>query len=153
MLSAILDRIPGKWLVAGVAALALGLIIKLAYSHYTGMQQQIIDLEASNAQLQVAIEIEQESGAIKDDAIREWRMAAEESQLENERLARVAQEASAESRRLNAIFAEHDLTRLTLAKPGLIERRVNSGTARALRMLECASRGGCDAGGGGGEAD
>ena len=33
-------------------------------------------------------------------------------------------------------FREHDLTMLTLRKPGLIERRVNSGTAKILKDLE-----------------
>lgn len=137
-----------KWIIAGVATLALGLIITLAYRHYTGMQERIVTLEKSNAELQLAIEVEQSTSAAKDAAILEWQLNYEEQQLENERLAAVAQAASAEARRLNGIFAEHDLTRLTLAKPGLIERRINSGTARAFSLLECASGGECESNGG-----
>jgi len=136
--------IPSKLVVAGVATLALGLIITLAYRHYTGMQARIVELEASNSALQVALEVEQSTSAAKDSALLEWQIAAEEAQLQAEHLAAVAQQATAETRRLNAIFAEHDLTRLALAKPGLIERRINSGTASAFRMLECASRGECE---------
>jgi len=142
-----------KWVIAGVATLALGLIITLGYRHYTNLIESNAQLQASNAQLQLAIAIEQETSALKDSAILAWQLAAEEAQLEQERLARVAQQATAETRRLNAIFAEHDLTRLSLAKPGLIERRLNSGTARIGRMLECASQGGCVPGGGDTETD
>lgn len=38
--------------------------------------------------------------------------------------------------RYMSIFREHDLTKLARAKPGLIENRVNSGTAQVLRDLE-----------------
>lgn len=137
-----------KWIIAGVAAAAIGLIITLSFKHYTGLLEDVETLTASNAQLQVAIEIEKSTSAAKDSALLDWQMAAEQSQLENEQLAIRAKAASAEVRRLNAIFAEHDLTRLTLAKPGLIERRINSGTARIGRLLECASSGECDSDGG-----
>lgn len=140
--------IPSKLVVAGVATLALGLIITLGYRHYTGMQARIVELEASNSALQVALEVEQATSAAKDDALLEWQIAAEEARIEAEHQAAVARQATAETRRLNAIFAEHDLTRLALAKPGLIERRINSGTADIFRMLECASRGGCEPDGG-----
>lgn len=136
--------IKAKWIIAGVATLALGLIITLGYKHYTGVLEENKVLAASNAELALSLEVQGETVKSQASAILEWQLAVEEAQQQNEELARVAQQATAESRRLNAIFAEHDLTRLSLAKPGLIERRINSGTARVGRMLECASDPECD---------
>ena len=34
------------------------------------------------------------------------------------------------------IFKDHNLTRLARAKPGLIERRINNGTAEVFRQVE-----------------
>ena len=136
-----------SWIIAGVGALAVGLIITLAWRHYEGLVQANANLEAANAELALALEIEKDTVEVQQQAITEWQAAAVEWQKEQQRLARVAQQATAESRRLNGIFAEHDLTRLALAKPGLIERRINAGTDRAGRLLECASTpGGCESG-------
>jgi len=134
-----------KWIIAGVATAALALIITLSYRHYTGLVAENTALASSNAELSLALEVQGKTVTAQEDALREWQMAAEEAELLNIELQRVAQQATAETRRLNAIFAEHDLTRLSLAKPGLIERAINRGTADAFRMLECASDPGCSA--------
>lgn len=39
-----------------------------------------------------------------------------------------------------SIFRRHDLTRLARARPGLIEPRINSGTAEVFRDIEADSR-------------
>lgn len=133
-----------KWIIAGVATLALGLIITLAANHYKGLLAENTALAASNAELALALEVQGATVNAQESALLDWQIAAEEAELMNVELQRVAQQATSETRRLNAIFAEHDLTRLSLAKPGLIERRLNSGTSRVQRMLECASDPGCD---------
>ena len=50
----------------------------------------------------------------------------------------VAKNAISEQNReeLIRIFQEHDLTRLAMAKPGLIETRINEGTREAFSRLE-----------------
>jgi hypothetical protein len=40
---------------------------------------------------------------------------------------------------LRNTFIKHDLSRLAARKPGLIERRINSGTIRVFNKLERAS--------------
>lgn len=42
----------------------------------------------------------------------------------------------AQAREAMRIFAEHDFARLALLKPGLVQRRVNDGTAQAFRDIE-----------------
>ncbi len=59
-----------------------------------------------------------------------------------ERLKALSSVQSAASRRLEEIddvFAKHDFQRLLDAKPGLILRRVNSGSRNNQRMFECAT--------------
>ena len=48
-------------------------------------------------------------------------------------------EANAHAKELNNVLARHDLTALSLAKPGLIEHRINAGTADVLRLLSVES--------------
>jgi len=52
-------------------------------------------------------------------------------------------EALRERHETEVVFRSHDLEKLAAAKPGLIQTRVNSGTADALRMFECITRDSC----------
>ena len=53
-----------------------------------------------------------------------------------EDLTTAQREAGAYSRELKDVLSKHDLGALAKRKPGLIERRVNDGSDRALRLLE-----------------
>lgn len=63
----------------------------------------------------------------------------EDFQQQSRELARLANEM-AENRKaaqsLEDTFAEHDLNALVNAKPNLVQRRVNDGTARTLKRIE-----------------
>lgn len=59
-------------------------------------------------------------------------------------LAESSKKARGELNKLNKVFASHDLDTLARKKPGLIQNRVNSGSARALRLLECETGGDCE---------
>jgi hypothetical protein len=128
-----------KTLFVGVGVASIVLIIFLAWRHYEGLIQQVSSLEATKAELTLALSVQQGTVEAQQKALLDWQEAADNWKAEAIRQQLVAQHATAETRRLNAIFAEHDLTRLALAKPGLIERRINAGTARIGRMLSCAS--------------
>jgi len=45
-------------------------------------------------------------------------------------------EIEAENKRYLSIFARHDLAKLAVAKPGLIETRINRGTASVFKSIE-----------------
>lgn len=45
-------------------------------------------------------------------------------------------EIEAENKRYLSIFARHDLAKLAIAKPGLIETRINRGTASVFKSIE-----------------
>lgn len=50
-------------------------------------------------------------------------------------------EVQADTDRMNAVLATHDLTKLAFEKPGLIETRINRGTEQVFTELEQATRG------------
>jgi len=49
--------------------------------------------------------------------------------------------ASAESRRLNDIFAKHDMEELSRERPDTLERLINRGTRDVFRLFERESAG------------
>lgn len=111
----------------------------LGYKHYTGLQEQIRRLEISNAQLMDRNALQQSAIDQQQDAIGKWQQEQERLVKQMEDLNKLAQQASKEVDRLNEIFSKHNLDRLSRRKPGLIEKRINDGTARASRMLECST--------------
>lgn len=136
----------GNWklIVAGLAALTIVTIIGLGYRHYVGLTETITTLGANNAKLDVAIGIQQGTIIAQKSSISEWKKAQEDLLLRIDELQEVSKAATAETRRLNGIFSKHNLTALARRKPGLIERRINTGTDAAQRMLECTSGAGGD---------
>jgi len=63
-------------------------------------------------------------------------VALVEQQEVNAGLVAGQQAAEEETKRYLEIFKKHDLTKLARAKPGLIELRVNSGTAEVFSSIE-----------------
>lgn len=141
----ILHKIGAYAIVATVLSVTIG----LGYNHYQGLLADIQVLEGNNAKLELAIEVEKATVDILQEGILEWQTAAEEYQHQVEALKESEAEARSESRRLNDIFGQHNLTRLARAKPGLIESRINSGTQRVFAILTCETTtpGRCDSDG------
>ena len=73
------------------------------------------------------------------DAIDEWEFAQHKLLKTIEELKKVSLESKHETRKLTDVFSKHNLGKLAARKPTLIEKRINRGTADALRMLECAT--------------
>lgn len=132
-----------KIILGAFGVATIGSIIGLGYRHYVGLVDQVGQLESEKAQLETSLAVQDATIADQREALLRWLDEAEAQEKRLGELQAVAQSATEEARRLNDIFAEHDLTRLTLARPGLIERRINSGTADIGRVLECASAGNC----------
>ena len=103
-----------------------------AWFYYTDTQATIATLRDNNSKLLIAAETNQETinSMSRDFAI------AQENMLE---LQERAKEAEAYQDELSAKLRRHDLTALTLQKPGLIEKRVNNATAKIFDELEIDS--------------
>lgn len=122
------------WLIAAACLLLL-----LGYRHYTGLLETVSVLESNSVRYEVALGVQGGTIDAQERVIGEWQESQDRLLGTIEEMGRTQQDASTEIRRLNDVFAGHDLEALARARPGLIERRINSGTAAAWRMLECAS--------------
>ena len=102
------------------------------YFYYTDTQATIAQLRENNAQLMIAVETNEET---IDNMSKQALISAELSQQLSEKL----QVSEASRNRLIEVFGKHDLTRLALRKPGLIESRINNGTKKAFDGIESVS--------------
>jgi len=102
------------------------------YFYYTDTQATIAQLRENNAQLKVAVETNEKT-------IETMAQQAEISAELSHELAQKLQVSEASRNRLIEVFGKHDLTRLALKKPGLIETRVNNGTKQAFDGIESVS--------------
>ena len=99
------------------------------YFYYTDTQSRIAQLQENNAQLKIAAEDNQRT----IDTLQET--AARNQALSDELQAKL-NESESRRNKLIEVFGKHDLTRLALKKPGLIETRVNNGTKKAFDDIE-----------------
>ena len=102
------------------------------YFYYTDTQSTIAQLQRNNAQLKVAVETNEKT-------IEGMEQQAEISAELSLALAEKLQVSEASRNRLIEVFGKHDLTRLALRKPGLIESRINNGTKKAFDGIESVS--------------
>jgi chromosome segregation ATPase len=133
-----------RLVIYALAALGVVGMIWAGYRYHEGLIGRIAQLEADKATVSAALETEKVAVVSLQLAITEWKRSYESLERAQAQLAAAHQAATTETRRLNELLGRHDLASLARAKPGLVEARLNSGTARALRLLECSSTpGGC----------
>lgn len=103
-----------------------------AWYYYNDTQERMAVLRDNNTKLMLVAETNQETinNMQEDYAIAQENM---------EKLAKRAQEAEVYQDELAAKLRRHDLTMLTMQKPGLIEKRVNNATAKIFSELEIDS--------------
>ena len=109
------------------------------YWHYTVVKGERDVALATVGAMEVVKEVQDATISSQRKAINEWAAHQANMQTTMKALGQTAVAAYQESRRLNNVLAKHNLTRLSLAKPRLIERRINSGTADIIRMLNAAT--------------
>ncbi len=119
--------------IAGIVAAALiigtlALSVKFLYSENQ-------TLKGNNIKLDSALKTQKIVTDAAIDRIDEVISTLAEQQGAVSDMMDIQRDANAETRRLNDLFAKHDIGRLALAKPGQIERIVNSGTADVFGVL------------------
>jgi uncharacterized protein HemX len=97
------------------------------------LNTQIVTYKSNEEKLKLAVQQSQEALV----AI-EKNMVKQQEQLG--RLSTANAELTAERDRYLSIFKKHNLTKLALRKPGLIEKRINKGTNDVFRTVEADSR-------------
>jgi hypothetical protein len=122
------------WLLL-IGAAALALVIGLGYRHYTNVLEENATLKVNNQILSGAVETQNRTIGKLEDANKEWKAEVGRVVKTMEDLRKSQIEAATEARRLNDVLSQHDLNALSAAKPGLVERRINRGTADILGMF------------------
>ena len=100
--------------------------------YYKDTQSTIATLRENNSKLMMVAETNQET---INSMARDYQLAQENMLVLQER----AKEAEEYQDELASKLRRHDLTVLTLQKPGLIEKRVNNATAKIFLQLETDS--------------
>ncbi len=138
-----------NWVKLGIGASILSvtlLVTIISYKHYSRLLEDNSALSATVAKLETALGVEQLSVLSLTESVKEWEAAEAAARKALAEQTRIASRAREELRRLDEIFSRHDLAGMARGKPDMVERRLNDGTARIFRMLECASgAAGCDA--------
>lgn len=117
-------RIVSKVLAGMVLILAVGFGV-----YYWLTARTIRVLTENNAELTIA-------AATSQDTINQLQNDSARFEVLNNELASNLRIAEEYGDRLSRTLREHDLTRLTLQRPGLIETRVNNATAQVFSDLE-----------------
>jgi hypothetical protein len=100
----------------------IGIILVLVFSTYT-LYNQNKTLATNNQLLESSI-------AQQNEAIKQHLENAKQLQDKNNKLASQSQDSLREVNKLRSTFANHDLDALALAKPGLVEIKVNKAVKR-----------------------
>lgn len=114
--------------VAGVLGLMLVLSVAGSAWYIDRLQDEISVLKGNAIALETQINQQNES-------IKQHLAKVQQTQNQVNALTKKNQEAERQVAKLRDTFAKHDLDNLALAKPKLIETRVNKGTARVKNEL------------------
>jgi predicted TPR repeat methyltransferase len=118
-------RLYGLIAVVGV----VGAVLFGAWWEYRDMQKRIATLRENNAKLETVARANAE-------ALQQATEFAEQMEANNLELQANLQKAEAYKDQLMSKFQKHNLTKLSLAKPGLIERRINDATKEVFDDIE-----------------
>jgi cell division protein FtsB len=130
---AYLKILPLVLLLAGAGYAAHWFIVNQLNTQITQLQSDVRQYQAQNVALQSAAEINEQT----------IRSLEENSQRQVEQMTNLTsanQQLQTEKDEYLSIFRRHDLQRLALARPGLIEPRLNNGTQEVFRQMEEDSR-------------
>lgn len=107
----------------------VGTVLFGAWYEYRDMQQRIATLRENNAKLETVAKANAE-------ALEEVTAFANQMEASNLELQANLQKAEAYKDELLSKFQKHNLTKLSLKKPGLIEGRINSATKKVFDDIE-----------------
>jgi cell division protein FtsB len=126
---AYLKILPIVLLLAGAGYAAHWFIVNQLDLQITQLQSDVRQYQAQNVALQSAAEInEQTIRSLEENSQRQIQQVTA--------LTSVNQQLQTEKDEYLSIFRRHDLQRLAIARPGLIEPRLNNGTQEVFRQME-----------------
>lgn len=121
--------LPYALLIGGLAYATHSFIVNQKDDRIQELENQVTEVIARNVALQTTDQIQKET-------IKSLGNTIDRMQSDVDDLSRKLTDITVERDEYLSIFRRHDLTNLSLAKPGLIERRINKGTKDVFRQLE-----------------
>ena len=106
---------------------AMGATVGLLY--YRDTQKRISALQQNNAKLEVAVQS-------KEAALNEMTANFEKQTRLNKELSGKLEDAEKDQDDLRSKLQKHDLTRLSIGKPGMMEKRINDDTKKLFSDFE-----------------
>jgi hypothetical protein len=107
----------------------LGTIGFAGYTYYKDTQERIQTLAENNAKLEIALE---QNKVAMEEIQRSAEIQARLSSELNEKL----QQAEGYKDQLISKLQKHDLTKLSIQRPGMIEKRINDATKKLFDDIE-----------------
>jgi len=107
----------------------LGGVVYGAYAYYQDTQQRIATLQQNNAKLETVAKT-------NELTINSMKESQEKFATLNKDLQMKLDKAEEYGDDLRKKLHKHDLTRLSIKKPGLIEKRINNGTKKLFKRIE-----------------
>lgn len=117
-------------------SIGLGIVILVIagtfYWYFNWSQKQLTTLRENNAQLEIAVQTNEATiNSLKENIAQVNQVLTDTNQA--------LSETRIQNRELQTRLSEHDIGALAEAKPGLVERAINNGTANAMRCFELMS--------------
>lgn len=129
-----------RLILAGLLGVSIAAAGAVLWQHYSGLVDAKAELSAEVARTRQQLQASQAEVASLNRAVTRWEEAGKAQAEALMQFASAQREAGAYSKEIKDVLSKHDLGALARSKPGLIEARINTGTERALRLLERASQ-------------
>ena len=112
-----------------IIAVVGSMVATVGLLYYRDTQKRISALQQNNAKLEVAVES-------KEAALNEMTANFEKQARLNKELSGKLEDAEKDQDDLRSKLQKHDLTRLSIGKPGMMEKRINDDTKKLFSDFE-----------------
>ena len=112
-----------------IIAVVGSMVATVGLLYYRDTQKRISTLQQNNAKLEVAVQS-------KEIALNEMTANFEKQSRLNKELSGKLEDAEKDKDDLRSKLQKHDLTRLSIGKPGMMEKRINDDTKKLFSDFE-----------------
>ena len=112
-----------------IIAVVGSMVATVGLLYYRDTQKRISTLQQNNAKLEVAVQS-------KEAALNEMTDNFEKQAKLNKELSGKLEDAEKDQDDLRSKLQKHDLTRLSIGKPGMMEKRINDDTKKLFSDFE-----------------
>tara|TARA_X000001382_G_scaffold126110_1_gene112333 strand:+ start:601 stop:972 length:372 start_codon:yes stop_codon:yes gene_type:complete len=112
-----------------IIAVVGSMVATVGLLYYRDTQKRISALQQNNAKLEVAVQS-------KEAALNEMTANFEKQARLNKELSGKLEDAEKDQDDLRSKLQKHDLTRLSIGKPGMMEKRINDDTKKLFSDFE-----------------